>query len=208
MSSKDSELRRWLERILRMIVHIKASTARNEWELETVSNELLDAKEYFEHERLADVQTSKGESRASESGSEAGNSSYVRTGVQNIIIEHDDDGSMLLHLDNNGLPVQLQGRQRLRELVLVLGGKTSHVNAQTNGDPPLVPFKTYEELIDAMRELSGAKISLTNLQGLVQQLRRRLLDARLDPRAVGTGEGGYRICLRRDGEIHEHGRLS
>jgi hypothetical protein len=208
MSNKDREFRRWLERILRMIVLIKAALARNEWALETVSNELLDWKEAFERERFADVEKSTGRGHAGEDSAEAGNSTHIKTSVQNIIIEHDDDGSMLLHIDDEELAVQLQKRRRLYELVLALGGKTSRVNGPDDGPVPLVPFKTCQELIDAMRKLNGTEISHGNLQGLVQQVRTRLADARIDPRIVETGsdERGYRIRLHRDGRIHELGK--
>ena len=208
MSNKDREFRRWLERILRMIVLIKAALARNEWALETVSNELLECKEAFERERSTDVPKSTGEGRAGERAADAGNSSHNKISVRNIIIEHDDDGSMYLHLDDEELAVRLQKRQRLRELVLALSGKTSRANGSDNGPIPLVPFKTCDELIAAMRKLNGTEISHGNLQGLVQQLRTRLADARIDPRIIETGsdERGYRIRLHRDGRIHEHGK--
>ena len=206
MNNKDSEFRRWLERILRMIALIKAALARNEWALETVTNEILEWKESYDHERLEIVGKNKGKNPASEGAADAADSWSASIGVHNIIIEHNDDGSMFVQFDKVGLPVRIERRQRLRQLVIALCGRTSNTNGQDNGEDPFVPFKTSRELIDAMQELSGARISLANLQGLVQQLRTRLLDARVDPRVVETGQSSYRIRLRRDGSIHDRGR--
>ena len=73
------------------------------------------------------------------------NARYVQTGVATIVMQRSTDGWMYAHVENIGLPVQLKTSQRLRELLLALCGRVSHVNRPEQG---LVPFKTSEEVID------------------------------------------------------------
>ena len=214
MSTNDRKFPKWLKKLCRDIEIIEAAHARQGWALQIVRTQLAAgaAQKKQEQARLAAVQSRENRNlkrkaatkTARTSRSHAVRSSnvlYVEQGVHNVIIEHDRDGLMSVHIDDIGLAVPLQHRQRLRQLLLALGGKVSRVNAYESG---IIPFKTKAELIEAIEELSGQRITANNLQNLIRQLRDLFATAQINPNVIETGGGGYRLRIRIRGRILEN----
>lgn len=200
MSTNDREFRDWLNNLRKDLRRIKKDLAKNEWAVEDLT---IRVEERAQMVKKSKKSASRSSGRASRAGStRRSNVRYVKEGVASVVIEHDADGWMLAHVENIGLPVLLKSSQRLRELLLALCGKVSRVNGREPGQV-VVPFKSANELIEAIKELSGKKISVSNLQNLVQHLRDLLNEARINRDLVETGGGGYRFRLRMDGRIHE-----
>ncbi len=216
MSTRDRKFREWLRKLRRGLEIIKAALARNEWALEILTAELDELEKWQEDELMKQAEMDRtnnhnrkpnrtaARKRATASRSRAARSSnsiYVTKGVKNVVIEHDRDGLMLVRVEKIGLAAPLKNRQRLRQLLLALSGKVSHVNMSEDA---IVPFKTKSELIEAIEELSGQRISESNLQNLVQQLRSLFVKAKINPKLIETGGGGYRLRICIDGRILEN----
>lgn len=214
MCTNDRDFPQWLKKLCRDIEIIEAAHTRQGWALLIVRNRLaaVAKQKRQEQAKLDEAQRRESRSRnrkaatktARASRSHAARSSnvlYVEQGVHNVIIEHDREGSMSVHVDNIGLSVPLKYRQRLRQLLLALGGKVSRVNTSESG---IIPFKTKAELIEAIEELSGQRITVNNLQNLIRQLRDLFAQAQINPNIIETGGNGYRLRIRIRGRIFEN----
>ena len=199
MNTDGIEFRDWLRKYIKSLRKMKKDIAKLGWAVEDL---LVEAEEFLamDDSKPRRNRTSSRASRARTGAARESNARYVQTGVATIVMQRSTDGWMYAHVENIGLPVQLKTSQRLRELVLALCGRVSHVNRPEHG---LVPFKTSEEVIDAIKAISGEEISLGNLHNLVQALRDRMSEALVNPDLVETGGGGYRLRLQLDGEIHD-----
>ncbi len=200
MNTDGIEFRDWLKKYIKALRRMKKDIAKLGWAVEDL---LVEAEEFLQmdNSKPRRNRTSSRATRARTGAARESNARYVQTGVSTIVIQLSSDGWMYAHVENIGLPVQLKTSKRLHELVLALCGRVSHVNRPEHG---IVPFKTSEEVIRAIKATSGEEISLTNLHNLVQNLRDRMSEALVNPDLVETGGGGYRLRLQLDGELHDH----
>lgn len=202
MPRSSDESRDWLDRIRKKIRKQNKAISNLRWVGESLESSV---EEQVRIRRGDTAKKSHKTVRATRPGTAAArrsNSRYVRDGVTQVVIEHDADGWMHVHIENIGLPVLLRTSQRLLELLRVLCGKVSRVNKSEDG---VVPYKTIAEIREAIKVISGTDISVGYLQNLIQQLRDRLEAAQLDPGLIETGRcgEGYRFRLQLTGDLHE-----
>jgi hypothetical protein len=202
MSRNGDDFRDWLDRIRKEIRKQNKAISRLKWTGENLESSV---EEQVQIRRSDTPKKSRKTVRAIRPGTAAArrsNSRYVRDGVTQVVIEHDADGWMHVHIENIGLPVLLRTSQRLLDLLRVLCGKVSRVNKSEDG---VVPYKTIAEIREAIKVISGTDISVGYLQNLIQQLRDLLVAAQLDPGLIETGRcgEGYRFRLQLTGNLHE-----
>ncbi len=200
MSPTKDNFGEWLNQIKTELKKLKAAMANHGWTLENMQNSVEEATKLRRGTNGKGTRKTGRPSRPRTAAARRSNSRYVQEGVTRVIIEHDADGFMHAHIENIGLAVDLKTSQRLRQVLLVLCGKVSRVNDPDSG---LVPYKTSAELREAIEEISGKRISITNLQNQIHLLRDRFQLARIDPSLIETGGGGYRFRLQLDGDFHE-----
>ena len=214
MTNSDREFLQWIKKTRKDLEIVGTAIAKQAWAVEIVTAGLSGWEKQQRQEKVQHAEAqrrkngkltrpaaAKGVPVTQRQADRTSNSSDVVEPVHNVIIEHDRDGFMLVHVENNELPAPLRNRQRLRQLLLALGAKVSRVNMPTNG---VIPFKTKAELIEAIEELSGQRISTGNLQNLVQQLRALFIKAHINPNLIESGGGGYRLRLYVEGRIFEN----
>lgn len=202
MTRSKDDFRDWLDRMRRKIRRQNRALSRLQWAAANLEDSV---EEQVQIRRGDKPKKSRKTARATRPGTAAArrsNSRYVRDGVTQVVIEHDADGWMHVHIENIGLPVLLRTSQRLLELLRVLCGKVSRVNKSEDG---VVPYKTIAEIREAIKVISGTDISVGYLQNLIQQLRDLLVAAQLDPGLIETGRcgEGYRFRLQLTGNLHE-----
>ncbi len=200
MSVSRDDFRDWLNNIKTELKKLRTAIDKHGWTIEGIVESVEQATQWQRGTKQNGTHKADRPSRPRTTAARRSNSHYVRDGVARVVIEHDADGVMHAHIENIGLAVELKTSQRLRQVMLVLCGKVSRVNEPDSG---LVPFKTSAELREAIEAISGKPISATNLQNLIQVLRDRFQQARIDPSLIETGGGGYRLRLRLDGDFHE-----
>jgi len=205
MSRPKDEFREWLDKIRKEIRRQKKAISKIVWAAENLENSVDEQVQAQRGEKPPRSRKTERKHRPGTAAARRSNSRYVRDGVTHVVIEHDADGWMHVHIENIGLPVLLRTSQRLRELLLVLCVKFSRVNKPESG---VVPFKTSDEIREAIKVISGTDISAGYLQNLIQQFRDLLLAARVDPGLVETGHSGqgYRFRLQLTGDLHEEQR--
>lgn len=190
----------WLKKTGEDLRKLKKSIAQKVWDVEDLENRVLEQVKLQSNKKPSKAHKNNLPSRPRTAAARRSNARYVKEGVTRVVIEHDADGMMHAHIENIGLAVELKTSQRLRVVLLVLCGKVSRVNDPDSG---LVPYKTSAELREAIEQISGTRISATNLQNQIHFLRDRLQDAMIDRKLIETGGGGYRFRLRMDGDVHE-----
>ena len=200
MSRNKDDFREWLRKIMKELRRLKNAIARNEWAVEDLENSVQEQAELQRDLKRTKSKKTCRTSRPRTAAARRSNARYVKEGVTQVVIDHDADGRMKAYIENFVLAVDLQTSQRLREVLLALCIKISQVNGPEFG---VVPYKTSDELRKAIKRINGKPISVTNLQNQVQFLRDRLQSARIDPKLVETGGGGYRFRLQLDGDVHE-----
>ncbi len=202
MCRTRDEFRYWLDKIKKDLR--RQNNAISKIQCATANME-ISVEEQVQIRRGAKPRKSRKTARTKRPGTAAARDSdsrYVREGVTQVVIEHDADGWMHVHIENIGLPVLLRTSQRLLDLLRVLCSKVSRVNKSEDG---VVPYKTIAEIREAIKVISGTDISVGYLQNLIQQLRDLLVAAQLDPGLIETGRcgEGYRFRLQLTGELHE-----
>ena len=202
MRRSDDEFRDWLDKIKKDLRRQNNAISRIQC---AAANMEISVEEQVQIRRGAKPRKSRKTARTKRPGTVAArgsDSGYVREGVTQVVIEHDADGWMHVHIEDFPLPVLLRTSQRLRELLLALCGNVSRINKPESG---VVPYKTSEEIREAIKVISGTEISAGFLQNLIQKLRDLLLEAQLDPDLVETGRcgEGYRFRLQLTGVLHE-----
>ncbi len=200
MSRNKDDFRAWLRKIMKELRRLKSAIARNEWAVEDLENSVLEQVELQRDLKRTKSKKTCRASRPRTAAARRSNARYVKEGVTHVVIEHGADGQMRAHIENFVLAVDLKTSQRLREVLLALCVKISRVNGPEFG---VVPYKTSDELRAAIKKINGKPISITNLQNQVQFLRDRLQKARIDPKLIETGGGGYRFRLQLDGDVRE-----
>ncbi len=179
---------------------LKNAIANNQWAVEDLENSVQEQAELQQSLKRTRSKKTCRASRPRTAAARRSNARYVKEGVTHVVIEHGADGRMKAHIENFVLAVDLKTSERLREVLLVLCTKMSRVNAPEFG---VVPYKTSGELRAAIKEINGKPISVTNLQNQIQFLRDRFQKARIDPKLIETGGGGYRFRLQLDGDVRE-----
>jgi hypothetical protein len=205
MTKPKDEFREWLDRIRKEIRRQNKAISKIQWAAENLESSVDEQVQARRGDKPTKSRKTERKTRPGTAAARRSNSRYVRDGVTQVVIEHDADGWMHVHIENIGLPVLLRTSQRLRELLQVLCVKVSRVNKPESG---IVPFKTSEEIREAIKVISGTEISAGYLQNLIQQFRDLLLAARVDPGLVETGRSGegYRFRLQLTGVLHEEQR--
>lgn len=200
MSRNKDDFREWLRKFIRKLQKLRRDIAKTEWILVDLQNSVREQVELQQSLKRTNSRKSCRTSRPRTAAARRSNARYVKEGVTHLVIEHDADGRMKVHIENFVLAVDLKTSQRLRQVMLVLCIKVSRFNDPEFG---VVPYKTSGELREAIEEISGKPMSITNLQNHIQVLRDRFQMARIDPKLVETGGGGYRFRLQLDGDVHE-----
>lgn len=214
MTNSDREFLQLIKKTRKDLEDVQTAIGKQVWKVEIVTAWLSEWEKQQTQEKVQHVEAqrkqngkptqpaaTKGVPVTQRHADRTSNSSDVVEPVHNVIIEHDRDGFMLVHVENHELAVPLRNRQRLRQLLLALGATVSRVNVPSNG---IIPFKTKAELIEAIEELSGKRISTGNLQNLVQHLRALFIKAHINPNLIESGGGGYRLRLYVEGRIFEN----